>query len=190
MFTQLKIIAICFVTLFICNSSFADHHDDISSSKTIVMKKKLEVVAINHEKRWFRLKDISGFTRTIEVGDEIQNFDQISVGDMLKVRYSETVSIEVFDADSAELGDVEEALFARADKGEIPAAIGAVVKTYVVTIAEIDIKNSQVTLQDKQGNTKMFRPRIPANLKKVKIGDKVVISFATALAMKIEKDGE
>jgi hypothetical protein len=69
----------------------------------------------------------------------------------------------------------------------MPAKATATAKTIVLTIAAIDLKNSLVTLKDLQGNTRTFRPRLIENLKQVKVGDKVAISFAEALAISVKK---
>lgn len=183
---KFKISTFLLASLFVSNMVFADSHNKPASSKSIVVKQELEVIGIDHDARWVLLKDRSGFTRKIEVGNEVQNFNQVSLGDIIKVNYAETIKIKAFGADAVKAGAEAEAVFGRAPKGQMPAMLGAKATTLVVTIANIDLENSLVTLKDKQGNTKTFRPRIIANLKKVKVGDKVAISFAKALVIKVQ----
>jgi len=57
----------------------------------------------------------------------------------------------------------------------------------VVTIAAIDLENSLVTLEDEEGNLDVLRPEVPANLKKVKVGDKVAIMFMQTLSITVDK---
>lgn len=182
------IISSIFVaTLILSNIVIADSHNKPSSIESIVVKKELEVIGIDHDARWVKLKDRSGFTRKIDIGEDVQNFNQVAIGDVVKVNYAETIQIKAFGPDAIKAGVESEAIFGRAPKGQKPAMAGAKAQTLVVTIAKIDLQNSLVTLQDKQGNTKTFRPRITENLKKVSVGDKVAISFAEALAIDVQK---
>jgi len=183
---KLKLSAILAATVLMSGLAFAGSHSMPSATKSIVVKQQLEVIAIDHSARWVQLKDRSGFTRKIDVGEDVRNFDQVSVGDIVNVNYAETIHIEAFGADAVKAGVEAEAIFGRAAKGQMPAAAGAKATTLVVTIAAIDLENSMVTLKDKQGNTKTFRPRIPANLKKVKVGDKVAITMANAMAINVQ----
>ena len=183
---KFKISTILAASLLVSNMAFADSHKKPSSSESIIVKQQLEVIGIDHDARWVLLKDRSGFTRKIGVGDIVQNFNQVSIGDIIKVNYAETIHIKAFGADALKSGAEAEAVFGRAPKGQKPAVMSASAKTLVVTIANIDLENSLVTLKDKQGNTKTFRPRIIANLKKVKVGDKVAISFAEAMVISVQ----
>jgi len=71
-----KVIAAISVLILTANMSFANDDkatgaDSIPAvSKTIIMKQRLEVININHEKRWVELKDRSGFMQKINVGEE------------------------------------------------------------------------------------------------------------------------
>ena len=77
------------------NSEKASGADSIPAvTKTIVIKQRLEVTAINHEKRWVRLKDSSGFTQKINVSDAARNFDQLKVGDIVNISRSNTIKIK------------------------------------------------------------------------------------------------
>lgn len=183
---KFKLSTIIASSLLISGMAFADGHNKPAATKSIVVKQQLEVLKIDHSARWVLLKDRSGFTRKIDVGSEVRNFDKVSVGDIVNVNYAESIHIEAFGADAIKAGVEAEAVFGRAAKGQMPAAAGAAAKTLVVTIAAIDLENSLVTLKDKQGNAKTFRPRIKANLEKVKVGDKVAISFAKALAISVQ----
>ena len=184
---KLKKSIVLATALLISPIGFADNHKMPSSSTSIVVKQELEVIGIDHDARWVKLKDRSGFTRQIDVSEGVQNFNEVKLGDIVKVNYAETIQFKAFGADAIKSGVEAEVVFGRAPKGQKPAIAGAAAETVVVTIANIDLENSLVTLKDRQGNTKTFRPRIPANLKKVAVGDKVAISIANAMAIEVEK---
>ena len=181
-----KIIASTILALFISNTAMSGN-DKPSSADSIIVNQQFEVLAIDHDARSVQLKDRSGFTKTVKVGSDAINLDQVQVGDIVTVNYAETIVIKAFGADAIKAGQESESIFARAAKGEMPAKATATAKTIVLTITAIDLKNSLVTLKDLQGNTKTFRPRLIENLKQVKVGDKVAISFAEALAISVKK---
>ncbi len=186
---KLKIIAVTLFALFLTNAAFSDEKKP-SMTETVIVNQQLEVIAIDHDARWVQLKDRSGFTKKVSVSNDIINFDQLKVGDLVNVNYAETIVIKAFGADAINAGKEIESIFARAPKGEKPAGAAASAKTIVVTIASIDLENSLITLKDLQGSMKTFRPRSPSVLKKVKIGDKVAISFAKALSINVNESKE
>ena len=183
---KLKIITVAVFFLFMSNMAVAVDQKP-ASEESIIVKQELEVIQINHEERWALLKDRSGFTKKFNISDDVRNLDNVAVGDVVYVNYAETMQIMAFGPDAINAGKEVEGIFARAPEGGKPGKAIATAATVVVTIAAIDLKNSLVTLKDKQGNTKTFKPHLPANLKKVKIGDKVAVSFAKAISITVRE---
>ncbi len=183
---KLSLFVSTILALFITNTAFSENNKP-SSTHNVIVKQEMEVMAIDRDDRWIKLKDRSGFTKKVNVGSEAINFDQVDIGDIIYVNYAETIAIKAFGADAISAGEEVESVFAQAAKGQKPAGASAIAKTVVVTITAIDLKNSLVTLKDIKGDTKTFRPRILSNLKKVKVGDKVAISFAEALSISVKK---
>ncbi len=182
---KLKIIVTSLFALFMSNAAFSDQQKP-SITESVIINQQLEVIAIDHDAGWVQLKDRSGFTKKVNVGNDIINFDQVKVGDVVNVNYAETIVIKAFGADAISAGEEIESVFARAKKGEKPAGAAASATTVVVTIASIDLENSLITLKDLKGNMKTLRPRSPSVLKKIQVGDKVAISFAKALSVKVK----
>ena len=186
-------IATISVSMLTANMSFADSHkasgaDSLpASSKTIVMKQRLEVININHEKRWVELKDRSGFSQKINVGESARNFNQLAVGDIIDVNRSKTIKMKAFGADVIDAGAEAVAIFARTPEGQKPGVAMAGGGVVVVTIAAIDLENSLVTLEDADGNLDVLQPEITANLKKVKVGDKVAIMVVKTFSIAVNK---
>ena len=145
-----KIIAGITLLVLASNMSFANSEKASGASsipattETIVVKQSLEVVGINHDERWVELKDSSGFTQKIKVGDEVRNFDQMTKGDIVNIVRSNTIEIKAFDADAINVGKEAGAIFARAAEGQKPGV--AIVDTGIIVlkIAAIDLKNSLV----------------------------------------------
>ena len=185
------IITLAIVTLFISNLAMAEaQQNKPSATESILVEQQLEVMEINKDERWVILKDRSGFTKKVAVGDSARNFEQLKVGDVINVNYAETIQIQAFGKDAINMGEEAEAIFARTPEGASPGGALAAARTIVVTISNIDLKHNLVTLKDKQGNTRTFRPEIPGKLKQVKVGDKVAISIAKAMSISVNDDKE
>ena len=190
---KVKIIAGIALLILTSNVSFANSEkkstaDNMpASSETMVVKQSLEVVGINHDERWVELKDSSGFTQKIKVGDEVRNFAQVTKGDIVNIIRSKTIEIKAFGADAIEAGKEAAAIFARAPEGHKPGVAIVGSEVVVLTIAAIDLEKSLVTLEDKQGNQNIFKPKVAANLKKVKVGDKVAIMFIQTVSITVNK---
>ena len=58
--------------------------------------------------------------------------------------------------------------------------------TFTATIGAIDLAKGTVTLKGPQGNSQTIKARNPANLKKVKVGDLVDITYTELLGLKVE----
>lgn len=143
------------------------------------------VTAINHETREVTLQDAEGESFTIIAGDEVRNLAQVQVGDKLGVEYLQSITIQVLAPDQAEIGGQEVITGGRAQAGDKPA--GAVVaETTVITVIEaINKENQTVKLKGPQGGTQTVKVRNPENLEKIAVGDKVMITYVEAMAVKV-----
>ncbi len=55
----------------------------------------------------------------------------------------------------------------------------------MVTIEAIDLENELVTLKTEDGELETVAPRKPENLKKVKVGDQVKITYNEAIGFSV-----
>jgi ribosomal protein S17 len=145
------------------------------------------VTAIDLKSRMVTLKGPEGNERTIHVDKRARNLPQVKVGDVVKIAYVQHVAWQVKKPGEGASGDVTaEAAEVRAKPGEKPG--GAVGKrvTFTATIEAIDLAKGTVTLKGPQGNSQTIKARNPANLKKVKVGDAVDITYTEAVAIEVE----
>src|SRR5215469_13199159 len=54
-----------------------------------------KVIAVDPAQHTVTLQSASGKTRTIEVGDQVRNFDQIKVGDTVHAKYTQALALEL-----------------------------------------------------------------------------------------------
>ena len=146
-----------------------------------------EVVAIDKTDRTLVLLGPKGNLVGVEVGDEARNFDQIKVGDRVKVKYYEAVAVYL-----GERGQQPEAdaglVVARSPKGAKPAvyAVGAVDVT--ATVQAIDRTKRTVTLKGPEGNA--VAVKVDKSVKAfdtLKVGDSIHARYTEAIAISVEK---
>ena len=143
------------------------------------------VTAIDQETRKVTLQDTDGESFTFVAGDQVRNLAQVEVGDKLKVDYLQSMEIKVLAPDEAEVGVQHVVSGQRAEPGEKPAG-AAITKTSIISVIEAINKEKQtVTLKGPENKTRSLRIRDPANLEKLAIGDKVMITYAEAVAVKV-----
>ena len=181
---KIKFLIAVFFSLIINNFVLAG--DDLPGvSEVIEASATLEVVEINYDQRWVKLKDENGDIEQLDVGSDVRNFDQVKVGDTVNIDYAEAIQIQVFNPDEVESGTYSDAAFGRTEEGQKPGLVAIENVTLIAAISAIDLENKTVTLQDKEGNTKTLTPRNPENLNKVKVGDKVMFSYTKAMSISV-----
>ena len=155
-----------------------------STSEEIVVTMEATVTAINQETREVTLKNAAGESVTFIADDKVRNLAQVEVGDTLTVEYMEGVMIEVVDP-ATELGTSEAGAAGRAEPGEKPGGAAISETSVVVVIEAIDLENETATVKTAEGQSKIVKARNPENLKKVVVGDKVMITFTQGIAITV-----
>ena len=146
-----------------------------------------EVVAIDKADRTLVLLGPDGDVVEVEVGYEARNFDQIEIGDQVKVEYYESVALYLGKHGQKPEGTAG-LVAARSAKGDKPA--GVVVETVDVsaTIQAIDKKKRTVTL--KLPNGKKVTTKVDKSVKAfdtLKKGDSIHARYTEAMAISVEK---
>ena len=156
-----------------------------SASQSLVVSAVVE--AIDQETRVVTLRKSNGEAITFTASDDVRNLAQVSVGDHLIAEYVESVSIEVMAADGLEADAAEVAAMARAEEGQMPgfAAMDALVVT--ATVEEINIELNTFKLKGPDGVISEYTARNPQNLKRAAVGDLVVMTVTSAVAIVVEE---
>ena len=144
------------------------------------------VEAVDLANRVVTIKGSNGRTIDLKVGEEAKNLDQVKVGDKVVANYYESIAFRMKKPGEAEGVTAEQAVGA-AKPGELPAAVLANQVTVTATVADISPKKTYVTLKGPEGKTVDVKVRDPQNLKKVKVGDQVVITYTQAFAIALDK---
>jgi hypothetical protein len=144
------------------------------------------VIGINKHSRQLTLLSSDGIKQSVKVGPEAVNFDQIHIGDTLKITATQELVVQMAGpGESADDGAV--AVVALAPKGAKPGGVLAETTQVTATVTDIDTQNRTATLRFEDGSTRKVPVRSDVDLGKRKAGEKVVISITEAIALKVQK---
>jgi hypothetical protein len=154
------------------------------------LKATAAVVAVDKASRRVTLRNEAGRLVEIVAGEAVRNFDQIAVGDTLKIGYRASVTVSRLPASEAASAARGAVVAARAAKGEKPAGGAGVVVTARVRIESLDMASDIVVLSTFDGE--LIAHRIASEegrafAKGLKIGDVVQMDYEEAIALGIEK---
>ncbi len=183
----LYILTLCLLTagVFAAEESQEMVRPSFTASQSMTITAVVE--AINHETRVVTVRPEDGEPITFTASEEARNLDQVAVGDVLTAEYVETISVEVLANDGMQAEAASASAMARTEKGEMPgvAAMDATVVT--ATVEEINLEKNTFKLKGPDGTINEYLARNPENLKRSKVGDLVVITMTTAVAIVVDK---
>lgn len=146
-----------------------------------------KVVAIDRADRCVAVQGPQGNVLVLEVGKAAKNFNQIKVGDQVKLEYYEAVAIYVGAAGKPPEADVA-VVAASAPKGQKPAGEVIEVVDVSAVIQSIDSAKRTLTLKGPQGN--VIPLKVDKSVKafdQLKVGDSVHVRYTEAIAISVSK---
>ena len=145
-----------------------------------------KVTAIDPAQRTVTLQGASGQTRTIEVGDQVRNFEQIKVGDTVHAKYTQALALELKKG-AATMGTPTEegAITPPPAAGAKPGGTIARKVTAMTEVVAVDPAKQMVTLRGPAGNEVDVQVQDPKQLTNIKKGDHVQVTYVEALAIAV-----
>ncbi len=143
------------------------------------------VTAVDAPNRLVTLKGKKD-TDTIKMGPEVKNFDQIKVGDVVKVTFSQGVVLSLQKPDAKPVEGTVTAAGEAAPLGAKPAGDVKVTLKGTVTVSKIDMKTRIVTLTGQEGRTFKVKAGKEVAIEKLKVGDKVLAEYQETVAIAVE----
>ena len=156
----------------------------VTDSETIELTAK--ITAIDRAARLVTLEDEEGDAETIYAGPEVKRFDELKVGDTVTFRYYESVVSQVRKAGEPAPTKASGAPTLVRGTGARPSGTLSQQLTATVTIKEIDAKVPSMTVTLEDGRTMSFKVEDKKNLEKVKVGDKVDITYTAAVTINVK----
>ncbi|HET7404147.1 MAG TPA: hypothetical protein VFJ62_20275 [Usitatibacter sp.] len=145
--------------------------------------------SIDAATRTIKIKLPSGALREVEVGQEVRNFDQLKVGDKVKAKYVESLTIELKKDGKQVVGRTEATSLDRSQPGMKPGGVAKHEVTVVADVVNVDAKKHLVQVKNEHGETVDLHVKDPEQLKLVKKGDQVQATYTVALAVAVEPAG-
>jgi hypothetical protein len=145
-----------------------------------------EVVGIDKADRTILLLGPNDNVVAVEVGKEARNFDQIKVGDEVKIEYYEAVALYLGKPGEQADATAERAT-ARSAKGDKPAGVVVETVDMSATVQDIDKTKRTVTLKGPQGN--LITTKVDQSVQafdSLKVGDTVHARYTEAMAISVE----
>lgn len=155
----------------------------ISAAETVELT--ATITAIDATTRAVVLKGKDGHEVTITAGPDVRNFAQMKLGDLVKVRYVEALSLELKKGSTAPVSRTESSGSDGAKAGVRPAASMGRKITIVAEVVALDPARQVVTLRSPQ-RTVDLRVRDPEQFRLVAIGDRVEATYTEAVAIAVE----
>jgi len=161
-----------------------------SSQKGMVSGGRVEqvtatVTAVDAANRLVTLKGKKE-TDTIKMGPEVVNFDQIKVGDVVKVTVSQGVVLSLQAPGAKAVEPTVTATGEAAPVGAKPAGDVKVGIKATVTVTKIDMKTRLVTLTGAEGRNYKVKAAPDVAIDKLKVGDKVLAEYTEGVGIAVE----
>lgn len=153
---------------------------------TAVVDVTATIEAIDHSGRLITLKDKDGATETIYAGPDVKRFDELKVGDTVHFRYYESVAYQIRKPGDPASKPANPAAKITRTEGGRPGGTIAKQETATVTVKAIDAKVPAITVVTQDGRTASFKVEDKKNLTGVSVGDKVEITFTSAVLISVK----
>ncbi len=155
-------------------------------TQTDMVEVTATIDAIDHSARLVTLMDEEGETETIYCGPEVKRFDELKVGDTVTFRYSESIAYAIRKPGEPSSLPSETGPAITRSQGARPGATVAQQETATVTVKAVDATVPSITVLTDDGRTVSFRVQDKKNLKDVKVGDTVEITYTEAVAISVK----
>lgn len=154
----------------------------ISGVSTIIATATVQ--KIDKKTREVTLKKESGEVVKIIAPQEVRNFAQIKIGDLVTSQYTTTVDIRVVKGVSNEVGYSVQESSSRAKLGEKPMATSTRIVSMRSKVTKIDPQTQTVTLEGQKGNSEIV-VKDPQQLAHVQVGDMVDSIASESVAISV-----
>ncbi len=181
---MLSLVIVAALSLVIATTVNAQEGKGVELGDAVVIT--AEVLAIDKEDRILTLLGPKKNVVDVHVSEEARNFDQIRVGDQLRIEYYESVAIYLGKPGSQPEEDAG-LVMARSAKGEKPGgyAVGAI--DVSASVVGIDKKKRTLTLELPEGH--VVTTEVDKSVKAfdtLKVGDLIHARLTKAIAISVE----
>lgn len=177
--------SLCLTTAALCQTAAKPAAPAKGEAVIAAVTATATVTQINQQTREVTLRADDGQEYSFVAGEAVANLAQVKKGDVVTATYTEAVAYEVKKGGKADAAATVAG--GAAPLGTKPAAVVGGKVTVTVAVTAIDTKVPSVTFKGPGGNSRTVKVKDPAKLKGVSVGDTVELTYAEALAIKVEK---
>jgi Cu/Ag efflux protein CusF len=182
-----RITAVLTITLFLAAATAVSVQTPITKTQSVSATATIQ--AIDSTNRLITLRDEQGQEDTYSVGPEVKRFDELKVGDKVKMTYYESVVFQI--RKPGEAGGQPAApttdVAGTRGKGPLPGATISVQDKMTVTVKAIDPALPSVTVTTPDGRTVTRKVENKKNIEGLKVGDQIDITYTRALLTEVER---
>ena len=154
---------------------------------TVVHQRQIvaTVEAVDAAKGEVTLKGPKGNLVPLKVGPEVRNLAQVKVGDQVRVRYAEALSLTLKKGGKELPSSKTKSDAVRTPAGERPGGAVAEQVTVMADVIAVNAKTHEVTLKGPNQTVDLY-VEDPEQLKLIKVGDQVEAVYTQAVALTVE----
>jgi hypothetical protein len=141
------------------------------------------VEAVDRSRRKVTLRGPEGGTHVVTVGEDIEGFDRVDVGDEVEVQFFQDIVSEIREPTAEELETPLRIVDVRPEDN--PGLRGMQMIHAVVTVESIDRENLLVTVRGPMGGTRTLPVIFPERLDQVEVGSTVIVTYREAMAVSL-----
>lgn len=146
------------------------------------------ITAIDTADRMITLRGEEGNEVVVHAGEQVRNFPQLALGDIVTLMYRRSVAYDLQPAGSGEAGVYVQEGGARTVEGQKPGGIVGETVTVLAPIVAINRGDNTVSVRGPRGNVQVIhvvRPEYQKQLGKLNIGDMLRITYTEAMAISV-----
>jgi Cu/Ag efflux protein CusF len=174
------------LTVMLCLAAASAAHAQKAVSKANSMTATATIQAIDSTTRRVTLRSDKGEEDTFVVGPEVTRFNELKVGDKIRVTYYESTVFVLHKAGDKTNPSSDSAAIAAA-KSALPGGTVSMQERRTVTVKAVDPSVPSITVTTEDGRTVSRKIDNKKNLEGVKPGDKIEITYTEALLTSVER---
>lgn len=154
-------------------------------SGTVVMTATIQ--ALNVKERIVVLADAEGNVRIVEVIPEVNNFDQLAIGDVVTSEFYESVALQIAEPDAKPM-ETEGITVISAPKGAKPGVVKIKIISEIVEVVGVNRKYNILRYRapGKQVAILKVDPKV-STMTNLKPGKKILVTRTEAVAISVDK---
>jgi hypothetical protein len=155
----------------------------VTKGNTVTISATIQ--AIDATTRSLTLRDDKGNEDMFSVGQAVQRFNELKVGQKVNITYYESIVFQLLKPGEKESGTSFEAALDRA-KSALPAGTVAVQDKATVTVKAVDPAVPSITVVTADGRTVTRKIEDKKNIEGVKPGDRIDITYTRAVVTSVQ----